>query len=154
MAGFENEPDTRYRLLNEEVGSQNLVQENTTLQTEESQIFEPLSTLGTEASFEIDNLKEHILNIEEKDPENIKSNSNKKRKRKLTIDESNELRQTKLVKRRSTITKKENLTFDDFNFIMVLGRGTFGKVFLVKQKDSKKLYAIKSMRKDILIETE
>lgn len=154
MAGFENEPDTRYRLLNEEVGSQNLVQENTTLQTEESQIFEPLSTLGTEASFEIDNLKEHILNIEEKDPENIKSNSNKKRKRKLTIDESNELRQTKLVKRRSTITKKENLTFDDFNFIMVLGRGTFGKVFLVEQKDSKKLYAIKSMRKDILIETE
>lgn len=37
---------------------------------------------------------------------------------------------------------------------MVLGRGTFGKVFLVELKSTKKLYAIKSIRKDILIEYE
>jgi len=37
---------------------------------------------------------------------------------------------------------------------MVIGRGAFGKVFLaeLKTKDgTKKLYAIKSIRKDILI---
>lgn len=58
-----------------------------------------------------------------------------------------------MVKRRSTVTKKE-ISFEDFTFIMVLGRGSFGKVFLVELTENKKLYAIKSMRKDILLETE
>lgn len=58
-----------------------------------------------------------------------------------------------MVKTRSTTTKKE-ITLDDFNFIMVLGRGSFGKVFLTELREDKKLFAIKSMRKDILIETE
>ena len=37
---------------------------------------------------------------------------------------------------------------------MVLGRGTFGKVFLAELQHDKSLYAIKSIRKDILLETE
>lgn len=37
---------------------------------------------------------------------------------------------------------------------MVIGRGTFGKVFLAELKESKKLYAVKSIRKDILIQYE
>ena len=37
---------------------------------------------------------------------------------------------------------------------MVLGRGAFGKVFLAELKFNKKKYAIKSIRKDILIETD
>jgi classical protein kinase C beta type len=43
------------------------------------------------------------------------------------------------------------VTFADFNFLMVIGRGTFGKVFLAELKTNKKLYAVKSIRKDILI---
>ena len=35
---------------------------------------------------------------------------------------------------------------------MVIGRGTFGKVFLAEHKETKKLYACKSIRKDILIQ--
>ena len=35
---------------------------------------------------------------------------------------------------------------------MVIGRGTFGKVFLAEHKDTKKLFAVKSIRKDILIQ--
>ena len=38
--------------------------------------------------------------------------------------------------------------------LMVLGRGAFGKVFLAELKLNKKLYAIKSIRKDILIEMD
>ena len=35
----------------------------------------------------------------------------------------------------------------------VLGRGTFGKVYLGQLKYNDKMYAIKSIRKDILIDT-
>lgn len=34
----------------------------------------------------------------------------------------------------------------------MLGRGTFGKVFLAELRSSKKMYAIKTIRKDVLIE--
>ena len=42
----------------------------------------------------------------------------------------------------------------DFELITQLGRGTFGKVFLAELRQSKKLYAIKVIRKDVLIEKE
>ena len=103
---------------------------------------------------EIDNLKDHVLNVgDDKEAGAVKTGADKKKKRKLTMEESNELRSTKMVKHRATIAQKD-VTFADFNFIMVLGRGTFGKVFLVELKSNKKLYAVKSIRKDILIEYE
>ena len=37
---------------------------------------------------------------------------------------------------------------------MVLGRGAFGKVFLAKLQDDDTMYAIKAIRKDVLIETD
>lgn len=45
-----------------------------------------------------------------------------------------------------------NVSFEDFNFMMVVGRGTFGKVFLAEYRVNGKVYAIKSIRKDILIQ--
>ena len=38
--------------------------------------------------------------------------------------------------------------------LLVLGRGAFGKVFLAKNKNNDKLYAIKTLRKDLLIEKD
>ena len=40
----------------------------------------------------------------------------------------------------------------DFKMLVVLGKGTFGKVFLAEFNKNKKLYAVKVIRKDILIE--
>jgi len=37
---------------------------------------------------------------------------------------------------------------------MVLGRGAFGKVFLAQLSSNQKYYAIKSIRKDILMELD
>mgnify|MGYP000320637345 CR=1 FL=1 len=48
--------------------------------------------------------------------------------------------------------EEKQVTFNDFHFLMVIGRGTFGKVFLGELKTTKTLYAIKSIRKDVLIQ--
>jgi len=44
--------------------------------------------------------------------------------------------------------------FEDFKILMVLGRGAFGKVFLAELTTDKSLYAVKSIRKDILIDLD
>ena len=57
--------------------------------------------------------------------------------------------------RSSTIYSKEGLaeaTLEDFNIVRVLGIGAFGKVFLVQNKDTEEIYAMKSIRKDQIIE--
>lgn len=44
----------------------------------------------------------------------------------------------------------ESVTLQDFSLKMIIGRGTFGKVYLAERME--KLYAIKAIRKDTLIE--
>jgi len=48
----------------------------------------------------------------------------------------------------------KSITLDDFEIKYVLGKGTFGKVFLTQLKKNGKLYAVKSIRKDVLLETD
>jgi len=71
----------------------------------------------------------------------------------MTNKDKEENRSCTLLKRKATL--KEELKepkFEDFKMLMVLGRGAFGKVFLAELSLNKKLYAIKSIRKDVLIE--
>ena len=58
------------------------------------------------------------------------------------------MRASILVASRKTLDVK----LEDFKLIVVLGRGTFGKVYLAELKQNKHLYAIKSIRKDVLLE--
>lgn len=44
----------------------------------------------------------------------------------------------------------KKIGFDDFLMLKVIGKGSFGKVMLVKKKDTNRLYAMKVMRKDRL----
>ena len=44
------------------------------------------------------------------------------------------------------------LTIEDFELIKVLGRGAFGKVMMCEKKDTKELYAIKSLRKENIVD--
>jgi serine/threonine protein kinase len=44
------------------------------------------------------------------------------------------------------------VTLADFIIKSVIGRGSFGKVFLVQKRGTDNVYAMKSLRKDIIIE--
>ena len=46
----------------------------------------------------------------------------------------------------------ENITLEDFSILKVIDKGSFGKVFLVSNKKMGKLYAMKRINKDVLIE--
>jgi serine/threonine protein kinase len=48
--------------------------------------------------------------------------------------------------------KQTDVKLEDFKLKVVLGRGTFGKVYLAELKQTKTLYAIKYIRKDVLLE--
>ena len=50
-------------------------------------------------------------------------------------------------------TVKE-VKLEDFRILKVIGRGSFGKVCLVEYTPTKEIYAMKSLKKDILIEQE
>ena len=45
-------------------------------------------------------------------------------------------------------------TLPDFKVIKRIGKGSFGTIYLVEKKDSKLLYAMKQLRKDIIIKTD
>jgi hypothetical protein len=67
-------------------------------------------------------------------------------------DEDNDFDVRDTILMFSVKTDQGGVTLDDFDIKGVIGRGTFGKVFLAELKSTKKLYAIKSLRKDILVE--
>lgn len=54
----------------------------------------------------------------------------------------------------NTETQRKVVTIDDFQLLSVLGRGTYGKVSLVRHKESGQLFAMKAMSKALLAEDE
>jgi len=46
----------------------------------------------------------------------------------------------------------KNVGLKDFIVKSVIGRGSFGKVFLVQKASDGKVYAMKSLRKDVIID--
>ena len=52
-------------------------------------------------------------------------------------------------------TKEKDIAkLQDFVIRKMVGKGTFGKVFLVQNAHTSKLYAMKCIRKDIIIDNE
>lgn len=49
------------------------------------------------------------------------------------------------------LTKNSHLTIDDFDLLKVIGKGSFGKVMQVIKKDTKQIYALKTLRKQHIV---
>ena len=50
------------------------------------------------------------------------------------------------------VETSSNVSMQDFTLLKVIGKGSYGKVLLVRKIDTKELFAIKMLRKDYLAE--
>uniref|UniRef100_A0A8C8H5S5 Protein kinase domain-containing protein n=1 Tax=Oncorhynchus tshawytscha TaxID=74940 RepID=A0A8C8H5S5_ONCTS len=56
--------------------------------------------------------------------------------------------------KRPVYDEKEDVTFDHFQILRAIGKGSFGKVCIVQKRDTEKMYAMKYMNKQQCIERD
>ncbi|GAB6020897.1 RAC-alpha serine/threonine-protein kinase [Chamberlinius hualienensis] len=74
---------------------------------------------------------------------------------KLADEEDVEMKVDEDMKSKFAVTgssgSKNKITLDNFEFLKMLGRGTFGKVILCREKSTSQLFAIKVLKKEVII---
>ena len=102
--------------------------------------------------FEVTKKEISLCELESKSLKNVVTSKNEKKKNaNLTLGKkSAAVVKTSLNKRKDLIDVK----FEDFKIIKVLSRGTFAKVVLVEHIPNGELYAMKSLKKHVLIDQE
>eukprot|EP01138_Halocafeteria_seosinensis_P008075 gb/GECG01008251.1/.p1 GENE.gb/GECG01008251.1/~~gb/GECG01008251.1/.p1 ORF type:complete len:469 (+),score=79.09 gb/GECG01008251.1/:1-1407(+) len=81
-------------------------------------------------------------------------NQQKDNARGQTGDEGNghaEQEESDVLRKHMGIRNAKKASLDDFDFLKTVGRGSFGKVIQVQKKDSKRIYAMKVLKKDFIL---
>jgi hypothetical protein len=85
----------------------------------------------------------------EPEPEEKKTPQTLEEKEKNEFDElAKDLRNSTIINSR----RPSAVSLNNFSILKQIGRGTFGRVYLAELDVNKQLYAIKAIRKDVLIE--
>ena len=71
---------------------------------------------------------------------------------KLVPDISASEPQSNRISARSSIDSTANISLDDFKTLKILGKGSFGKVYLVKNINTDKIYAMKVLDKKFVVQ--
>lgn len=74
----------------------------------------------------------------------------------MSDSDNTEVRQSMAGAAAALFSREDDTTtsLTDFTIKKMIGKGTFGKVFLVEHSTTKKTYAMKVIRKDIILENE
>lgn len=124
-----------------------------------------LKTEKTEEEMFMENLSVHIdhrksairtsLNLEQ--AVSVAASLAKRQSKELDGDLNLEELETSVGERATSLYRRESMIearWEDFELLAIIGRGTFGKVYLVSCKANGNYYAMKCIRKDVVIKHE